>query len=236
MITRNGALTALAAVAACTAAAPATATAVPTKVKVRVEGKAKTILERTVTTDVHAIDGGDGSGPHKCDGTNGGAGTVPGPTATSAMDDAIHAVGRTWAGEYNASFDDFIVNRIGPLSSSSTQFWGVAVQGRSLEVGGCQKVVSAGQEVLWAYDSFGKKLLHASAAKKVRVGKVLSVRVVDTDKGNAPVKGATIGGVKTSAKGVAKLRFKHTGTRRFKARAPKAIRSNQITVKVLKRK
>ena len=234
MITRNGALTALAAAAACAALAPAVATAAPTKVKVRVEGKAKTILERTVTTDVHAVDGGDGSGSHKCDGTNGGAGAVAGPTATSAMDTAIHAIGRTWAGEYSSSFDDFIVNRIGPLSSSSTQFWGVAVQGKSLEVGGCQKVVTAGQEVLWAYDSFGKKLLHASAAKSVRVGKALSVKVVDTDKGDAPVKGATIRGAKTNAKGIAKLRFKHAGTRRFKARAPKAIRSNQITVKVHK--
>ena len=237
MITRNRALTALAAAAACAAAAaPANAGAAPTKVKVRVEGKARTILERTVTTDVHAVDGGDGTGPHKCDGTNGGAGVVPGPTATSAMDTAIHAIGRTWAGEYSASFDDFIVNRIGPLSSSSTQFWGVAVQGKSLEVGGCQKVVTAGQEVLWAYDSFGKKLLHASAARKVRVGKTLNVKVVDTENGNAPVKGATVGGKKTNAKGIAKLRFKHTGTRRFKARAPKAIRSNQLTVKVLKRR
>jgi hypothetical protein len=233
MNTRNGALAVLAALAC---AAPAGAAAAPTKVSVRVEGKTKTIFEGAVTTDVHTVDGGDGTGAHKCDGTNGGAGTVPGPTATSAMDDAVKHGGLTWGGSYNASFDDFIVNQIGPDASTSSQFWGVAVQGKSLEVGGCQKIVTAGQEVLWAYDSFGKKLLRASGARKVRVGKVLSVKVVDTEKDNAPVKGARIGGKKTNAKGIAKLRFKSVGTKRLKARATKAIRSNQLTVKVLKRK
>jgi len=110
------------------------------------------------------------------------------------------------------------------------------VAGKSLEVGGCQAIVTGGQEVLWAFDSFGKKLLHARSAKKVRAGRTLTVKVVDTDKGNAPVKGARIGGEKTNAQGVAKLRFKKPGTKRLKATATKAIRSNQLTVKVLKRR
>jgi hypothetical protein len=234
MNTRNGALAVLVVALAC--AAPATAGAAPTKVTVRVEGKSKTIFEGALTTDVHAVDGGDGSGAHKCDGTNGGAGTVPGPTATSAMDSAVKLAGLTWSGSFDTSFDDFIVNRIGPDASSSSQFWGVAVQGKSLQVGGCQQVVTAGQEVLWAYDLFGKKLLHASGAKKVRAGKVLSVKVVDSEKSNAPVAGARIGGKKTNAQGIAKLRFKTTGTKRLKATAAKAVRSNQLTVKVLKAK
>jgi len=231
MNTRNGALAVLAAAVAC--AAPATAAATPTKVNVRIEGKSKTIFEGTITTDIHAVDGGDGTGPHKCDGTNGGAGTVSGPTATSAMDTATKVGRLTWAGSYDSSFDDFIVNRIGSDASSSSQFWGVAVQGKSLQVGGCQQVVTKGQEVLWAYDLFGKKLLHASGPKQTRVGKQVSVKVVDTEKGK-PVAGATIGGQKTNAKGIAKLRFKKRGTKRLKARAPKSIRSNELTVKVLK--
>jgi len=233
MNTRNGTLAVLAAAVAC--AAPATAAATPTKVNVRIEGKSKTIFEGTITTDIHTVDGGDGTGPHKCDGTNGGAGTVPGPTATSAMDDAVRGVGKSWAGSYDSSFDDFIVNRIGPDASSSSQFWGVAVQGKSLQVGGCQQVVTKGQEVLWAYDLFGKKLLHASGPRKVRAGRPASIKVVDTEKGK-PVAGAKIGGEKTNAKGIATLRFKKPGTRRLKARAPKSIRSNQLTVKVLKAK
>ena len=102
-------------------------------------------------------------------------------------------------------------------------------------IGGCQQVVTKGQEVLWAYDLFGKKLLHASGPKHTRVGKQVSVKVVDTEKGK-PVAGATIGGQKTNAKGIAKLRFKKRGTKRLKARAPKSIRSNELTVKVLKAK
>jgi hypothetical protein len=231
MNTRNGTLAVLVAALAC--AAPATAGAAPTKVKVRVEGNTKTIFEGSVTTDVHLVDGGDGSGGHKCDGTNGGAGTVSGPTPTGAMDDAMKLAGLSWAGSYDSGFGDFLVSRIGPDTQSDTQFWGVALDGKSLSVGGCQAVVARGQEVLWAYDSYQKKLLHASGPKTTRVGKLVSVKVVDTDKSNAPVAGAKIGGKKTNSQGIAKLRFKTRGTKRLKATATKAIRSNQLTVKVL---
>jgi hypothetical protein len=61
------------------------------------------------------------------------------------------------------------------------------------------------------------------------------VKVIDTEK-NKPVKGARIGGKKTNAAGIAKLRFKSTGKKRLKATASKAIRSNQLVVKVLKKK
>ena len=234
MITRNGALAVLIGALAC--AAPATSTAAPTKVNVRIEGKTKTIFEGKVTTDTHEVDGSDGSGPHKCDGTNGGAGTTAGPTATGAMDDATKIAGLTWSGKYDASFDDFIVNQIAADAGTDKAFWGVAVAGKSLQVGGCQRVVTSGEEVLWAYDSFEKALLHASGPKKVRAGKVLSVKVVDTDKADAPVKGAAIGGKKTNSKGIAKLRFKTKGTKRLKATATNAIRSNQLTIKVLKKR
>jgi hypothetical protein len=230
MITRNGALAVLIGALAC--AAPATAA--PTKVNVRIEGKTKTIFEGKVTADTHEVDGGDGSGPHKCDGTNGGAGTTAGPTATSALDDAIKLAGLTWAGSYDSSFEDFIVNQIGPDAASSSQFWGVAVAGKSLQVGGCQRVVTKGEEVLWAYDSFNKQLLHAAGNTKVRVGRVYSIKVSDTETGKV-VKGASIGGKKTNSKGIAKLRFKTKGTKRLKATGAAAIRSNQLTVKVLKK-
>ncbi|MEA2412102.1 MAG: hypothetical protein QOC77_2663 [Thermoleophilaceae bacterium] len=238
MNTRNGTLAVLTVALACgttgaTAAVPATAA--PTKVTVRIEGKTKTIFEGTVTTDVHEVDAGDGSGPHKCDGTNGGANPAAGPTATGAMDDAVKLAGLTWSGSYDASFQDFLVNQVGPDAATSSQFWGVAVQGKSLQVGGCQAIVTVGDEVLWAYDSFGKKLLRASGPKTTRVGRLTKVKVIDTEK-NKPVAGARIGGKKTNAGGVAKLRFKTPGTKRLKATASKAIRSNQLVVKVLKKK
>ena len=237
MNTRIRALAALGAVTAC-AAVPATAgadTATPTSVTVRVEGKTRTIFEGTVNTTPHQIDVGDGSGPHKCDGTNGGANPTAGPTATGALDDATKLAGLTWAGSYDSSFDDFLVNRIGPDTPTGSEYWNVAVAGKSLSTGGCQAIVSKGQEVLWAFGSFGDRLLHVTGTTKTRVGRTISVKVVDTDK-DVPVKGARIGGKKTNAKGIAKLRFKTPGTKRLKATASKAIRSNQLTVKVLKKR
>jgi hypothetical protein len=236
MNTRTGASTVLALALVCgTAATAAPALAAPTKVSVRIEGKTKTLFEGAVTTDVHEVDAGDGSGPHKCDGTNGGANPAAGPTATGAMDDATKLAGLTWSGSYDASFEDFLVNQIGPDAATASAFWGVAIQGKSLQVGGCQAIVTTGDEVLWAYDSFNKKLLRASGPKTTRVGKLTSVKVIDTEKGK-PVAGAHIGGKKTNAKGIAKLRFKTTGKKRLKATASKAIRSNQLVVKVLKKK
>jgi hypothetical protein len=235
MITRNGALAVLTSALVC--AVPATAaTAAPTKVNVRIEGATKTIFEGAVTAEVHEVDGGDGTGPHKCDGTNGGAGTTSGPTATSTMDDAVKLAGLTWSGSYSADFDDVSVNQIGPDAATDKAFWGVAVQGKSLEVGGCQRVVTAGEEVLWAYDMFNKKhLLHATGGSKVRAGRIYKVKVTDTQTPGV-VAGALIGGKKTNAKGIAKLRFKKPGTKRLKATRKDSLRSNQLTVKVLKRR
>jgi hypothetical protein len=230
MNTRTGTLAVLAAALAC--AAPATAA--PTKLKVRVEGATKTLLERTLTTDGHAVDGGDGTGPHKCDGTNGGAGTKSGPTPTSALDTALKRAGLTFSASFDSSFDDFIVNRIGPDASTSSKFWGVALRGVSLQVGGCQALVRNKNEVLWAYDMFSKKhLLRARGASRVRAGHLYKVRVVDTDHKGAAVKGATIGGKKTDANGFAELRFAKPGVKRLKARKADSIRSNQLVVKVL---
>jgi hypothetical protein len=232
MITRNGTLAVLTAALAC--AAPATAAAA-TKVNVRIEGKTKTLFEGPVSASVHDVDAGDGSGAHKCDGTNGGFGTTSGPTATSAMDDAVKLAGLTWSGSYDSSFDDFIVNQIGPDAANDKQFWGVAVAGQSLQTGGCQRIVTSGEEVLWAYDLFNKKhLLHANGGHKVPAGKLYTVKVTDTQGGGAAVKGASIGGKKTNSKGVVRLRFKKPGTKRLKATRNDSVRSNQLTVKVLK--
>jgi hypothetical protein len=228
MKTRIGTLAVL---TAALAFAPA-AYAAPTKVKVRVEGAKKTLFEGAVTTDAHPVDGSDGTGSHTCDGTNGGASTTPGPTATGALDDALKLGNLTWAGSYSPSFSDFVVNKIGPDAATASQFWGVAVQWKSLEVGGCQFKVSPGEEVLWAYDLFSKKhILKLTGPRRVRHGKTARLKVVDgtTDK---PVKGAKVGGKKTNAAGVVRLRLRAKGTKRLKATERTSVRSNQIAVKV----
>lgn len=234
MNTRTGTLAVLSTLAL---AAPATAVAAPTEVTVRVEGATKTLFEGKVTTDAHDVNGNDNTGAHKCDGTNGGAGTVAGPTATGALDSAVKLSGLAFQASYNESFSDFVVNKIGPDAATDAQFWGVGLNGKPLEVGGCQQLVSDGDEVLWAYDLFSKKhVLRATAAKRIRAGRVLTVRVTDTQNNRAPVAGARIGGKKTNSKGVVKLRFRTTGTKRLKATRADSVRSNQLTVKVLKRR
>jgi hypothetical protein len=228
MKTRIGTLVVL---TAALALAPA-AYAAPTKVKVRVEGATKTLFEGTVTTDAHPVDGGDGSGPHTCDGTNGGANPTPGPTATGALDTAVKQANLGFLAAYDSSFSDFIVSKIGPDASTASKFWGVAVDDSPLQVGGCQAQVKAGNEVLWAYDLFSKKhVLRLTGPKKVAAGKTFKVKVVDGQNGKA-VKGAKVGGKKTDKRGIARLRFTKTATKRLKATEAKSVRSNQIAVKV----
>ena len=116
-------------------------------------------------TDGHTIEQ-DKNGPQPCDGTNGGANPTPGPTVTSALDDAV-----AWDGTCNPSFSDFLVNRIGSDTATDTQFWGTALNGTPTELGGCQVQVKTGDDVLWAYDMFSaKQFLELSGPRTARAG------------------------------------------------------------------
>src|SRR6476660_4510766 len=75
--------------------------AAPTTVNLRVEGSSQTLYEGAVTTDAKTLTK-DNTGPHPCDGTNGGVNPTPGPTMTGAMDDGLTAAGFSWA----ATWDD----------------------------------------------------------------------------------------------------------------------------------
>jgi hypothetical protein len=230
MKTRIGTLAVLTTVLGC-----APAHAAPVKVKVRVEGAKKTIFEGTVRTSVHAVTG-DASGPHKCDGTNNSANPMPGATPTGALDTAAKRANVVWTGSWSDDFEDFLVSKIGSDTPPGTNFWNVAVNGKSLSVGGCQYHVTRGDEVLWADQAFGDEILELRApAKKTRVGKRYRVKVVNGEDGK-PVKGARVGGKRTNAKGIARLRFKSRGVKRLKAHHANAVRSNKVRVKVLRRK
>jgi hypothetical protein len=210
------------------AAIPATAAAV--KVNVRVEGKTKTLLERNVDTFVHDVTG-DSTGPHKCDGTNGGASTTPGPTLTGAFDDAARKASVDWGGSWNQSFEDFLIDRVGPDSATSSQFWGTVLNFRDTDVGGCQQKVVAGDQVLIAFDSFGKTKLRLTGARGARSGNVFALFVLDGATGNR-VAGATVAGQTSNSQGRVLLRRTKRTLYRFKATAPDSIRSNQWKVRI----
>ncbi len=210
------------------ALACAPAWAAPVTVNLRVEGAKSTIFEGKVKTDGHSIEQ-DKAGPQKCDGTNGGANPAAGPTMTSALDNAL-----AWDGSWNASFSDFLINRIGPDAQTSKQFWGYALNYKDVEVGGCQQLVKSGDEVLYAFDAFGKRYLKLSGPTRLKVGQNFNLKVVDGKTGKA-VAGAKVGGLSTNSKGIAKGNAKRAGRVVLKATASKSLRSNALVMRIAKR-
>ncbi len=200
------------------------------KVNVRVEGKTQTLLERNVDTFAHDVTG-DSTGPHKCDGTNGGANPSPGPTLTGAFDDAARKAGVTWQGSWNESFEDFLINTVGPDSSTSSQFWGTALNFQDTSAGGCQTRVERGDQVLIAFDSFDKTKLRLTGVSGARSGDAFALFVLDGVTGQR-IAGARVGGKTSNSKGRVLLRINRRGLYRFKATRKDSIRSNSWKVRI----
>jgi hypothetical protein len=221
------------AIAGALATAPANADNSPITVHVRVEGKTKTLFDGKVTTRGHKVDGNDGTGPHKCNGTNAGANPKAGPTLLAAFDDARQKAGLTWNATWFKSFEDFSINRIGPDSSDTknNRYWGQVLNYKDTQVGGCQQRIKPGDDVLIAFNSFGHPKLRLYGPKKAKVGHTVHFVVIDgqTDK---PFKGARVHGHRTGKKGRVAVTFSKAGTHRLKAHRKGAVRSNRLTVKV----
>jgi hypothetical protein len=209
--------------------APACANAAAVDVSLRIEGSVGTLYEGSLRTDVHAVDGGDGTGPHPC-----GDGR---PSVLGALADA--ATGRfLWRGTWNPDFQDFFVDRVGGDASdaATASFWSVLVN-RRYSGGGCTTGLAAGDEVLLAYDTVNRPLiLTLTGAARAAVGEPVAVAVrdgwvrADTGLDGGPVAGAEVGGVITDAEGRATLRFDTPGLKRLKAQRSDAIRSNALDV------
>jgi hypothetical protein len=69
----------------------------PTMVNLRIEGRDKTIFEGPIVTRGHNVTVPSRGTVH-CDGTNFGANPIPGPTCTSALDDASKKYKFPWDG------------------------------------------------------------------------------------------------------------------------------------------
>jgi uncharacterized protein DUF4430 len=218
-----------AAVLAVVAIAAPAALAVPAAVTLRVEGNSATTFEGSVTTDGHDVTTASG-GTHKCDGTNGGVNPTPGPSATAALDDAAQLGRFTWDGTWSDDFDDYFVTRVGPDSQTQTQFWGVFVNGKASQVGGCQQRVGQGDEVVWAFDAFSKaQALRLTGPPSAKTGQRVVVKVADSSNG-APIAGASVGGSLTGADGQAALSLSTPGIYRLKAERADSVRSNALVM------
>ena len=218
---------ALGAVAGVLLAAPATAAAAPVAVTLRVEGASQTTYEGSVTTDGHNVTTASG-GTHKCDGTNHGQPGGPGPTGTAALDDAARLGGFTWDATYDTSFDDYLINRVGPDSQTSSQFWALLVNSQFSQTGGCQQRVAQGDEVLWAFDGFSKQhVLRLAGPGSARTGEPVSVTVTDGQDGSK-LSGASVNGSVSGTDGRATLAFRDPGIYVLKAERADSIRSNAL--------
>lgn len=132
---------------AVTAAMP-TAEAAVVSLQVESSTAPAPLFDGTVETLPHAVDGGDGSGPHPCWGPPGG---TPAPTAAGALDDAMRAAAISWRGNWDPSFQDFFVDRVGPYASASPdRYWSLTVDGR-FSAGGCLTRVVDGDTVRFFY-------------------------------------------------------------------------------------
>jgi hypothetical protein len=106
------------------------------------------LYDGPVETFPHAVDGDDGSGPHPCAGPPSGP---PSATATGALDDAMRAAGISWRGNWDPSFHDFFIERIGPFASAPPdEYWSLTVNGR-FSAGGCLATVTDGDAVRFFY-------------------------------------------------------------------------------------
>jgi hypothetical protein len=208
---------------------PAAVSAAPTAVDVRIEGKSSTIYFAPVTTDGKTVTTAAG-GTHPCDGSTASPPVGPGPTPNSALDDAAAKGGFTWDGPWFGT--DFFASRIANETESPADghFWGVYVNGAMLDVGGCQHILKAGDEVLWAYDAFSKTgALRLAAPAATHVDTPITVRATTIADG-APVAGATVGSATTAADGTASLSFSEPGVYVLKADKPDLVRSREARV------
>jgi hypothetical protein len=106
------------------------------------------LFDGSVTTLPHTVDGGDGSGAHACSGP---PGAPPSATATGALDDAMRGAGISWRGNWDPSFRDFFIDRIGPYASLAPDlYWSLTVDGR-FSSGGCLAAVEDGDSVHFFY-------------------------------------------------------------------------------------
>ena len=231
----------------------ASAANIPTLVNLRIEGAEDTIFEGTVLTRGHNVTTVSG-GTHKCDGTNNGANPTPGPTCTSALDDAAKIHGFTFDGyvflykptmivekwrnlchyrTFSTAFDDFFITSIGGDSQTATEFWGILLNFQFIPVGGCQQEVKFNDEILFAFNAFNAAhFLKLTGPDFTHINQPIVLTVTDGETGS-PVAGADVDGQTSDANGHVSLTFTKIGQEEVKAQMSDSIRSNQITITVL---
>jgi len=203
----------------------------PILVNLRIEGSTNTIFEGTILTHGHNVTTPSG-GTHECDGKNNNANPTPGPTCTSALDDASLVQHFPFDGTFNTAFDDFFITSIGGDTQTSTEFWGILLNFEFIPVGGCQQEVNANDEILFAFNAFNADhFLKLTGPATAIVGVPVVFTVTDGTSGS-PVAGAVVDTKTSNANGHVSVTFTKTGATQVKATDANSIRSNAINVLV----
>ena len=99
-----------------------------------------------------------------------------------------------------------MTTHIADTQQTATEFWGVWLNYKFLQVGSCQQKVTDGQDILWVFNASNKKhfLKLAASSRAAYMGKSYLIRVTDGATGD-PIEGVTVGGVITDKAGVAEI-------------------------------
>ncbi|CCM01843.1 uncharacterized protein FIBRA_03913 [Fibroporia radiculosa] len=208
-------------------------------VNLRIEGAFHTIYEAPIFTTPHNVTTALG-GTHPCNGLNYGANPFPGPTCTSALDDAARSAGFTWDGPFYDTYDDYFITRIAHSAANANTSWGILLNFAFTPVGGCQQEVGTGAHVLFAYDAFNAAhflALTVDGSSTVHAGEPVTLVVTDGMTGY-PLEGAKVyaesGGEELVTDGTGKVTFtfKDPSVVVFKAEQTGSIRSNRAKVTI----
>ncbi|EKM61167.1 uncharacterized protein PHACADRAFT_247603 [Phanerochaete carnosa HHB-10118-sp] len=213
-------------------ASPANDPSVP--VPLRIEGEHCTVFEGIIPTTGHNISTPSSNGSHHCDGTNNKAHNVSGPTATTALADAVEKESLLFDAVFDTKFDDFFITRVGDGVNTSTQNWRLYVDFVASNVGGCQEQVSANRQVLWALQrSDVHTLLHLEGPHTASHGVPVVLTVTNGSTRN-PISGASVSNLfqPTNASGQVTVTFEEKRSVTLKATKEGTVRSNALTILV----
>jgi hypothetical protein len=218
--------------AALSLSAPAAAVAAPVTVDLRIEGPTRTLYEGPVTTDVRPLAFSGDPAQHQCDGrASGGASPVPVPTRGAALMAAAattpFAVEGSWHPDFGPSFTRIAGESVA-YDAITDRYLVEFKNGRPADFGACGDPIQVGDDVVFAFASFGQPLLALSGPARVAPGGRATVRVTDAGTG-APIAGATVGGATTGADGTAAV-GPFAGRATLKAEKPGAGRSNRLAI------
>jgi hypothetical protein len=211
------------------ALAAAPALAAPVTVDFRVEGATRTLFEGPVTTDVRPFNFTAGE-PHECDGE--GAKVTSGAVIAAAAESAPFALAGTWNDGFGSPTFDAVAGEDVRYDPVSERYLAEYRNGVTADVGSCDVAVTTGDRVVFAYATFGARVLQLGGPAAAKPGETVTLKVTDAAT-SEPVAGAVVGGRASAPDGtVSAGPWSESGPHDLKAELSGWVRSNRVRVDV----